>query len=284
MAVVGSNGQLGQDLMRVFGEAARGVTHQDLDVTDELAVFQAIQGLRPDWIINTAAFHKVDDCEANATLAFNVNALGAFNVARAATSVGAGIVFLSTDYVFGSEEERNKPYTEADCPGPLNVYGISKHAGECLVVLANPRHCIVRSAGLYGTATSRKGWTFPEIVLQKAKSGEQLRVVNDQVLSPTFTLDLARGIRELIHLDVRGVVHMTNAGQCSWFELARMTLFLAGVESDIEAIDSGQMPRRARRPQYSALRSIRLEGLGIEPLREWKHALQDYLHTRDLIR
>jgi dTDP-4-dehydrorhamnose reductase len=284
VAVIGSTGQLGQDLMRVFGEEAVGFAHEDLDVTDEGSVASAIRSVEPDWVFNTAAFHRVDDCETNPTLTFAVNATGALNVARAAAAVGSGVAFFSSDYVFGGQDrERDHPYEEGDRPEPLSVYGVSKVAGEQLVMQANPRHLVVRSAGLYGTATSRKGWTFPELMLNKARNEGALRVVTDQVLSPTFTVDLARKTKELIEQDAVGLFHLTNAGECSWFEFAQGALELAGVEAKMERISTEQMKQRARRPPYSALDTTRLETVGLSSLRPWKEALSDYLRAKGMI-
>jgi dTDP-4-dehydrorhamnose reductase len=284
VTVIGSTGQLGQDLMRAFGEDAAGFTHQDLDVTDETSVASALHSTEPDWVLNTAAFHRVDDCEVDPTLTFAVNAVGAFNVARAAADVGSGIVFYSTDYVFGGQDrERNHPYEEGDSPQPLSVYGTSKVAGEQLVMQANARHLVVRSAGLYGTATSRKGWTFPELMLNKARTDGVIRVVTDQVLSPTFTADLAHKTKELIEQGAVGVFHLTNAGECSWFEFAQGALDLAGVSAIMEPIGTGQLHQRARRPSYSALTSARLEGIGLEPMRSWREALSVYLREKAIV-
>lgn len=283
-AVIGSTGQLGQDLMRVFGEETVGLTHQDLDVTDGVGVALAMHSLRPDWVLNTAAFHRVDDCETNPALAFAANALGSFNVARAAAGVGAGVVFFSTDYVFGGEErERDNPYEEGDKIEPLNVYGVSKAAGEQLVMQANARHVVVRSAGLYGTATSRKGWTFPELMINKAKTEGMVRVVTDQALSPTFTADLAQKTKELVEEDASGLFHLTNTGECSWFEFARAVFDLAGLEVEMEPIETGETRRRARRPSYSALRTTRIQEAGLNPLRPWEEALDAYLRAKELV-
>jgi dTDP-4-dehydrorhamnose reductase len=284
VAVIGSTGQLGQDLMRVFGEETVGFAHEDLDVTDEAGVVSAINSARPDWVLNTAAFHRVDDCEADPKLTFAVNALGALNVARAAAEVGSGVVFYSSDYVFGGQDrERGHPYQEGDSPHPLSVYGVSKEAGEQLVMQANERHLVVRSAGLYGTATSRKGWTFPELMINKARSEGTVRVVTDQVLSPTFTADLAGKTKELIEHDATGLFHLTNAGECSWFEFAQEAFAIAGVEAEMEPIDSGQFQQHARRPPYSALDSARLETVGLSPMRPWEEALSDYLRKKEMI-
>jgi len=241
VAVIGSTGQLGQDLMRVFGEEAVEFSHQDLDVTDGVSVASAIHSLRPDWVLNTAAFHRVDDCEVNPTLAFAVNTLGALNV------------------------------------------GVSKAAGEQLVMQANERHLVVRSAGLYGTATSRKGWTFPELMLNKAQTEGMVHVVTDQVLSPTFTADLAQKTKELIEQDIVGLFHLTNSGECSWFEFAQGVFDLAGVGVEMKPISTEQTQRRAHRPSYSALATARLEAAGLRPLRSWKEALSDYLRVKGIV-
>ncbi len=284
VAVIGSTGQLGQDLMRVFGEEAVGFAHEDLDVADEESVAAAMRSIEPEWVLNTAAYHRVDDCEINPTPTFAVNASGALNMARAAADVGSGVVFFSTDYVFGGQDrERSHPYEEGDRPDPLSVYGVSKVAGEQLVMQANPRHLVVRSAGLYGTATSRKGWTFPELMLNKARTEGALRVVTDQVLSPTFTADLARKTKELIEQDAVGLFHLTNAGECSWFEFAQGALELAGVDAKMEQISTEQMNQRARRPPYSALDTTRLETVGLSPMRPWKEALSDYLRAKGMV-
>jgi dTDP-4-dehydrorhamnose reductase len=281
--VIGSTGQLGQDLMRVFGEEAVGFAHHDLDVTDGVSVVSAVHSLRPDWVLNTAAFHRVDDCEISPTSTFAVNTLGALNVARAAAAVGGGVVFFSTDYVFGGRERaRGRPYEEEDSPQPLNVYGVSKEAGEQLVMQANPRHLVVRSAGLYGTATSRKGWTFPELMLNKARTEGLVRVVTDQVLSPTFTADLAQKTKELIEQDAVGLFHLTNSGECSWFEFAQGAFDLAGVKVEMEPISTVETRRRAPRPSYSALATARLEAVGLSPLRPWQEALGAYLQAKGI--
>ena len=270
--------------MRVFGEQAVGFAHEDLHVTDEESVASVLRSLKADWMLNTAAFHRVDDCETNPTLTFAVNATGALNVARAAAAVGSGVAFFSSDYVFGGQGRgRDNPYEEGDAPHPLSVYGVSKVAGEQLVMQANPQHLVVRSAGLYGTATSRKGWTFPELMLNKARTDGFVRVVTDQVLSPTFTADLAHKTKELIEHDARGLFHLTNDGECSWFEFARGAFDLAGVEAEMEPVDSSQFQQRARRPPYSALTTTRLEEVGLKPLRHWREALNDYLESKGVI-
>ena len=282
--IIGASGQLGQDLMRVFGDDAIGLTHTDIDVTDGIGVSRIVREHAPDWVVNTAAFHRVDDCERNATLAFAVNATGAANVARAAAETDAGVVFYSTDYVFGGEDRpRHDPHTESSLPDPYNIYGISKLAGERMVMNANPRHLVIRSAGLYGTATSRKGWTFPELMANKGRTDGWAKVVTDQALSPTYTHDLAEATQALMARDARGLFHLTNEGECSWFEFAQATFDITGIAVNLEPATTVTAPRRARRPPYSALASERLAATGVAPLRPWREALAHYLHAKGLV-
>ncbi len=282
--VIGSSGQLGQDLMKALGDDAAGLTHADIDVTDGVGVSRILREQRPDWVINTAAFHRVDDCELNPTLAFAVNAIGAANVARAADEIRAGVVFYSTDYVFGGEgRPRHDPHTESSLPDPYNVYGISKLAGERLVMNANPRNLVIRSAGLYGTATSRKGWTFPELMVTKGRNDGWVKVVTDQALSPTYTHDLAATTKTLMEREARGLFHLTNEGECSWFEFAQATFDITGVAVNMEPTTTVTGERRARRPPYSALTSERLTETGVPPMRPWQEALEHYLNAKGLI-
>ncbi len=284
VVVIGAAGQLGQDLLREFGDGAVGLTHQEVDVTDGVGVLSALQRVKPEWVLNAAAFHRVDDCEANPSLALDVNALGALNVARAAEACDAGVVFFSSDYAFGGGgHTRGRPHLESDTPAPLNVYGASKVAGEHLVMQNARRHLVVRSAGLYGTATSRKGWTFPELMLQKGRADGAVSVVDDQVLSPTYTADLAAAVKELLEAGASGLVHLTNGGECSWFDLARETFKLAGLDVRMQKLSTAQTARRARRPGYSALASARLSSFGIAALRPWQEALEAYLIAKGVL-
>ncbi len=282
--VIGASGQLGQDLLRALGDDAVGLTHADIDVTDGVGVSRTLREHSPDWVINTAAYHRVDDCELNPTLSFAVNAIGAANVARAAAEIGAGVVFYSTDYVFGGEgRPRHDPHVESSLPDPYNVYGVSKLAGERLVANANPRHLVIRTAGLYGTATSRKGWTFPELMVSKGRSDGRVKVVIDQALSPTYTHDLAKTTKALMENEARGLFHLTNGGECSWFEFAQATFDITGIAVNMEPTNTITGERRARRPPYSALESERLAEFGIAPMRPWRDALEHYLHAKGLV-
>lgn len=285
IAIIGASGQLGQEFFKLqTGHEFILLTHDQVEVRELASVQAGLRGCRPEVVLNLASYNRVDASEDEPAAAFAVNALGALHVARAAWEAGAAVVYVSTDYVFGGEPGRRTPYRESDPPAPLNVYGASKLAGEYLVRLSHPRHLIIRTSGLYGVATSHKGWTFPELMLRKAKSGEPLRVVTDQVLTPTYTFDLARLILAVLEKGVAGTYHLTSAGECSWYEFARATLELAGIHAELQPISSAELGARARRPAYSVLASERLAALGLSPLRSWREALLAYLAEKGLAR
>jgi len=281
--VTGANGQLGSDLCKTLGDFELSpLTHEDVEITDIGSVEQAFARHRPDIIINTAAYVRVDDCEDDVDRAFAVNALGARNVAVVAQALGARLVHISTDYVFGGEDERRTaPYTEFETPVPLSVYGKSKLAGENLVRHFCLRHFIVRSSALFGVAgSSGKGGNFVETMLRLARERDELRVVDDQVFSPTYTKDLARKIVQLMTTEYYGIFHITNRGSCSWYEFAREVLKLAGIKTPVVPITSDQYPQKARRPRYSVLDNYHLRLLGMDDMRPWQEALKDYMVAR----
>lgn len=281
--ITGANGQLGTDLCRVLQDfEVIPLTHADLEITDMNSVRTAFSKHRADVMINTAAYVRVDDCESNQDKAFLVNALGARNVAVVCQEIGAKLVHISTDYVFGGESEpRTAAYTEFDTPTPPNLYGKSKLAGENLVRHLCIRHFIVRSSGLFGVAgASGKGGNFVETMLRLAKEKDELRVVNDQTFSPTYTRDLAKKIAQLISTENYGIFHITNRGTCSWYEFTKEILRLAGLETPVTPITSDQYPQKARRPHYSVLDNYHLRLLGMDDMRPWQEALKDYMRER----
>ena len=281
--ITGANGQLGSDLCRVLKDVeVIPLTHADVEITDMNSVKAAFTRHRPDIVINTAAYVRVDDCESNQDKAFLINALGARNVAVAAQELGAKLVHISTDYVFGGESEpRTGPYTEFDFPISPNVYGKSKLAGENLVRHLCAKHFIIRSSGLFGVAgASGKGGNFVETMLRLAKERDELKVVNDQVFSPTYTRDLARKIAQLITTEYYGIFHITNRGSCSWYEFTREIMRLAGLKTPIIPITSDQYPQKARRPHYSVLDNYHLRLLGMDDTRPWQAALKDYMREK----
>jgi len=277
--IIGALGQLGQEFGKILSAGEMiPLDIDDLDIADDASLRKAVSPLDFDVILNLAAFHNVGQCEEEPDSAFAVNAKGAFHVARLAREMGTKVVFFSSDYVFGGETERSTPYLESDRPAPLSVYGTSKVAGEHLVrAMAPGRHLIVRSSSLFGCVTSKKGWTFPELMLNKARAGEDLKVVADQFMAPTYTYDLATRVIELLERDVVGTCHVSNSGQCSWHEFACATLEAVGNEAGIAAVSADEFPAKARRPAYSVLGSGRYEEVGLPPMRHWRDALGAYL-------
>jgi len=283
VAVTGANGQLGTDLCRALHSFdVIPLTHADIEIADMASVREAMLKHKPAIIINTAAYVRVDDCEDEKDKAFQVNALGARNVAVVAQELGARLVHISTDYVFGGEAEtRTTHYTEFDTPIPLSIYGKSKLAGENLVRHLCLRHFIIRSSGLFGIAgSSGKGGNFIETMLRLAKERDELRVVDDQVFSPTYTRDLAQKIAQLMDTEYYGIFHITNSGSCSWYEFSTEILKLAGITTPVVPITSDQYPQKARRPRYSVLDNYHLRLLGMDDMRPWQEALKDYLVAR----
>ena len=283
VAVIGAGGQLGSDLCHALASAEFvPLTHSDIEVAEMESVRDSLGRHKPGIVINTAAFHRVDDCEADPDRAFLVNAIGARNVAVVAQELGAKLVHIGTDYIFGGEPApRTIPYTEFDTPVPPNLYGRSKLAGEDFVRHLCHRHFVVRVSGLFGMAgSSGKGGNFVETMLRLAKERAELKVVSDQVFSPTYARDLARKIVQLMTTECYGIFHITNRGSCSWYEFAREVLKLAGIKTAVVPITSDQYPQKARRPRYSVLDNYHLRLLGMDDMRTWQEALADYLREK----
>jgi dTDP-4-dehydrorhamnose reductase len=277
--VVGATGQLGQALVPRLGDDvvwSGGST--ELDIRDADAVARVVHGARPDVVINAAAYNNVDRAETDVLEAFAVNAAGPLHLARAASAVEALIVHISTDYVFDGRQP--EPYTEDDCPRPLGVYGASKLAGESLVIASGCPSLVVRTSGMFGAGGSKaKGGCFVDRILERARAGEGLRVVSDQVFSPTYAPDLAVAVIALIGHGARGLFHVTNAGSCSWHGLAAATLELSGLDKPVEEIRARNLIAPARRPPHSILSKARYDELGLPVLRAWSAALEEYLRV-----
>jgi dTDP-4-dehydrorhamnose reductase len=267
--VTGAGGQLGHDLVDVFSaEDVYPFDHHALDIADQQAVEASVARVRPDWIVNAAAYNSVDAAEDNRELAFAVNAAGAGYLAQAARQGGASILHISTDYVF--DGRKGSAYVEDDQPNPLSVYGNSKHAGERRVMDSGAPACVIRTAWLYG----RHGSNFVKAMLTAAGKGGPLKVVRDQVGSPTSTADLAQAIHEIVRRPARGLFHVANAGACSRFDFAEA--ILRG-RVKVTPITTVEAQRRAPRPANSSLASVRWESAGFKPLRPWREALEDFL-------
>jgi dTDP-4-dehydrorhamnose reductase len=280
VAVIGSAGQLGTDLVDTLRRGRNyevfGLAHQEIECSDASSIEKVLKTARPDVVVNCAAFVRVDDAEARPEDAFRVNGVGALNVARACAKLDALCVYVSTDYVF--DGTKGAPYTEADTPHPINVYGISKLAGEYLVQATCPRWLIVRTASLFGKAgSSGKGGNFVETILAKARAGEPLRLVNDIRMSPTYTRDAAQALERLFFHSASGLFHLANAGNCTWYEFACKALELAGLDNSVEAISSSNYAMQAQRPRNSSLESSKLDLSLRGARRPWHEALKEYL-------
>jgi dTDP-4-dehydrorhamnose reductase len=275
--VVGAAGQLGRELVALLGpDVAWAGDRPGIDVTDGGAVASLLDRVRPDVVFNAAAWNRVDAAEAEPPAAFAVNAVAPHLLARASRDVGALLVHYSTDYVFDGASSR--PYREDDSPRPLGVYGASKLAGEHLVAAAGGEHLLIRTSGVLGRGGSeQKGGSFVERIVARARAGEPLRVVSDQSFAPTCAADLAQATLALVGAGARGLFHVTNAGACSWHDLACAALALAGLDAPVEPISSAELALPARRPSYSVLCCDKYLGLGLPPLRHWRDALPDCL-------
>lgn len=276
IAIVGSTGQLGTDLSEVLREDDRfdviPLSHQDADCTKTNEVQSVLLKLHPDAVINCAAYVRVDECEDHAREAFEVNAIGALNIARACAAADALCVYVSTDYVF--DGAKGMPYIESDPTCPINVYGASKLAGEHLVQQTAPRCLIVRMASLFGKTGARgKGGNFIETVLRRVKASEPLRVVNDVTMSPTYARDASEALALALRDEMTGPLHLTNGGACTWYEFAEAVLDFTGFGAPVVPVSSKALPMPARRPHNSALKSER----PFRELRQWQDALEAYL-------
>lgn len=275
--VFGANGQLGSDILRLWGSSDLRVTpatRADADVSDADAVAALLERHRPHAVINTTAFHNLPLCEQDPELCFRVNVIGGRNVARAAAAAGAAVIQLSTDYVF--DGAKRSPYLEDDARRAVNLYGAAKIATEDVVRQANPEHLIARVSGLYGLAGSAgKGGNFVETMLRLAREGNPVRVVADQVTAPTNTAEIAEALLPLVREGARGVVHLAAAEGCSWFDFAAAIFDLAGLAPALEPVTTAERNDPIVRPMYSVLGSTRAPAL-----RHWRAGLERYLREK----
>ncbi len=282
VAVVGSSGQLGTDLVEALmgadGFALFPLDHSRIECTDPRSVRHALAEARPDAVVNCTGFVSVDECEGTPERAFSVNAGGALHIARACAELNAKCVYISTDYVF--DGRKTEPYTENDVPNPINVYGASKLAGEYLVRQACSDWLIVRMASLFGKVGARgKGGNFLDTILSKARAREPIRVVQDVTISPTYAHDAAQGIEGLLRAGANDIVHLVNAGSCTWYEFARKAIELSGLTAEVAPISSSEFSMKARRPAFSALITAR----PFKALRSWEDALSAYLVEKGVL-
>ncbi len=281
--LIGKTGQLGGDILR-NGSGHRIEAHDErtLDITAPDAVRTAMSDIRPDVVINTAAFHNVPLCETDFASAFRVNCAAVRDLARACEEAGALFVTFSTDYVFGGE--KRTPYREDDRPFPLQMYGLSKLAGEIYAMSVAPRHAVViRTCGLYGISGAvSKGGNFVDNRLRDAEATDSLEMSCDQVVCPTSTDDLSRAVLELIvHPRLEpGIYHLVNEGACTWYEFTLAIFEIAGKKVRVTPVDRGGMTGTMRRPLYSVMANTKARGMGIV-LPHWRDALERFLAARN---
>lgn len=275
VTILGASGLLGQALTREWSaDQVVGLDSRDVDIRDAARVRDVLQQHRPDWIVLAAAYTDVDGCESNQERAFSVNRDGPANVAAAAKEIGAKLLFLSSDYVF--DGKKSTPYETGDPRNPQSVYGRSKAEAEVKLLEVSPGCCIARTSWLFGMG----GKCFPDTILKLAANRPALDVVNDQRGCPTYSVDLARAIIQLCRADATGILHATNAGDCTWFDFAREAVTRAGLPTEVRPVSSQQMARPAPRPAYSVLSPESLHQWGVTTP-SWQNALQRYLRERN---
>ena len=284
VVLIGAKGQLGSDLtliLKTNGYEVVSLTHANVEVTDMGSIRSTLIPAQPDVVINTAAYHKVEEAEGNPAQAFAVNTIGPRNLALVCRDMELPLVHFSTDYVFSGL--KGSPYVESDPVDPANIYGVSKAAGEMVLRYLWPRHFIVRTSGLYGkVGSSGKGGNFVELMLQLAREGKSIKVVNDQILTPTSTRALALQIAALIKTDAYGTYHATCQGECTWYDFAVEIFRRAGLNSQLSPQTTTQSGVQVKRPPYSVLENANLKCIGIDLMPSWQDALQSYLTERKI--
>ncbi len=278
VAIIGAKGQLGSDLVKVFGKEALPLTHNDIEISNPESC-NVLKNTNANVVINTAAFHKTDSCEDFPEKTFSVNTVGAKNVAEVCKETDAINIYISTDYVF--DGRKNRPYIENDIPNPINTYGLSKYVGEIFTRNYCEKYYVIRAASLFGYAgASGKGGNFIEAMINKAKEGGEIRVVDDMFMSPTYTKDVALIVKEIITKKLPfGIYHVTNQGYCSWFEFARNIFKILKLDANLKSIKTEELSFKARRPKNSSLENENLRKHRIK-LRNWEEALTDYLKEK----
>lgn len=276
--ITGSSGMLGSDLVDILSRRHEVVTSGSLDIRDLEGVMELLRETRPDAVVHAAAFTDVDCAETERDTAYQVNVLGTRNIAAAASAVGSSILYISTDYVF--DGEKGDGYLEFDEPNPLNFYGKTKYLGEVSVRQLSERFYIVRTSWLFG----RNGRNFVGTMVELAERGHEISVVDDQYGSPTYTRDLAAAIGNLLERPAYGVYHLTNSGQCSWYEFAIDIFNELGMEVCLKPVKSHEFPRPARRPSFSVLRNYNWSMEGFKPLRNYRDALRDYIKDAGFVK
>ncbi|MCJ7680797.1 MAG: dTDP-4-dehydrorhamnose reductase [Candidatus Aminicenantes bacterium] len=281
--IIGADGQLGSDLVPALkNHNLFPLTYPEFDILKTDQVEATLNALNPDIVINTAAYNRVDDGEEFPLDAFRLNALAVRDLARMCSDRDMVLVHFSSDYVF--DGEKRIPYTEEDTPSPLNVYGLTKFAGEIFVQNISLRYFIIRTSSLFGLAGCMgKGYNFVDLIIERQKKGHPLRIVDDQRMTPTSTFELAERIKVLIETDAYGLYHMSNKGDCTWYEYAREVFHILGITADLSPINSGTYFARAKRPSYSVLDNGKAVTAGIQDFSYWPEALESFMRKKGYI-
>lgn len=281
VAIIGANGQLGSDLYTMFkenGDQTIALNHNDIEVSNLKMVNSVMHDIMPDVVLNTASMHNVEECEKDPMKAFLVNGIGARNLAHIANEVGYTLMHISTDYVF--DGSKKAPYLESDCPNPLNVYGNTKLSGELFISNIASKYFIMRVSGLYGMNPCRakkEGLNFVRLMLKLSNERDEVHVVDDEVLTPTCTRDVAHQAILLSRSTDYGLYHVTAQGSCSWYEFASKIFELANISVRLSVADPGEFSAKAPRPKYSVLENKALQSAGLDVMPPWALSLQEYL-------
>jgi dTDP-4-dehydrorhamnose reductase len=283
VAIIGANGQLGSDAVAAFqanGDSVFPLSHAEIELANLDSVSKCLDELQPELVVNTAAMHHVEKCEQDPERAFGVNGIGCRNLALKARELGAVLMHVSTDYVF--DGCKGTPYVESDVPRPLSVYGNTKLSGEHFVRAMAPKHFVLRVSAIYGTSPCRAkgGLNFIELMLKLAKERGAVRVVNNEFVTPTATLEIAKQMVTLSGSDAYGLYHATAEGSCSWFEFARQIFDLTQTKVTLKAAGPNEFPAKVPRPMYSVLENHGLKVLGLNQFTPWQNGLQKYLERR----
>jgi dTDP-4-dehydrorhamnose reductase len=283
VAVLGANGQLGSDACAAFGmngDEVVALTHSDLELTSASAVDAALSASMPEFIVNTAAMHHVEKCEADPAAAFLTNAIGAKHVAEWANRAGSTVSYVSTDYVF--DGKKGAPYVETDIAAPVNAYGITKLAGEHFTAAIASKHFVLRISAIYGQQPCRAkgGLNFVELMLKLSQERDELRVVDDEFVTPTPTVEIAAQLVALSRSSNYGLYHGTSEGSCSWYEFASEIFRVSGAKIRLERARPGEFPAKVPRPKYSVLENRALKTIRLNVFTDWRDGLHGYLNAR----
>jgi dTDP-4-dehydrorhamnose reductase len=278
IAIIGANGQLGSDLTEILNAKDQVVplTHDDIEISDIDRVKSVLADIHPDVVINTAAYHNVPQCEKDPIRAFEVNGLGPLNLSKLSNDLDYMLVHYSTDYVF--DGTKHSPYHEEDRENPLNVYAVTKLAGEYFVRNYSEKHFVIRLSGIYGKVPCRaKGGNFITTMMRAAKEKPVVKVVSDEILTPTSTEDIAGNTSSLIRTQAYGLYHMSSEGECSWYEFAGAIFDLLNFKTPLEPCSVKDFPASVRRPHYSVMENRKLKKLGLNQMKHWKDSLKVFL-------